>query len=86
MKLSRKLALTLRVAAVLALGAALVPILAAPAYAQPEPARQIVLTTSCGSTLTSGTTCTVTATLEDVDDNVVSDGSVVTFAQGGSDT
>ncbi len=37
MKLSRKLALTLRVAAVLALGAALVPMLASPAEAQVDP-------------------------------------------------
>ena len=37
MKLSRKLALTLRVAAVLALGAALVPMLATPAQAQVDP-------------------------------------------------
>jgi len=43
MKLSRKLALTLRVAAVLALGAALVPILSTPAQALPDPTTTLVL-------------------------------------------
>ncbi|MGA2804276.1 MAG: invasin domain 3-containing protein, partial [Acidimicrobiales bacterium] len=76
--------MTLRVAAVLALGAALVPILAAPAQAQP--ATQIVLTSpNCGSTLTAGATCTLTVTLEDAEDNPVIDGSDVTFAQAGGD-
>ncbi len=85
MELSRKLALTLRVAAVLALGAALVPILAAPAQALP--ATQIVFSsTNCGSTLTSGLSCSITATLEDAGGGTVIDSSHVIFAQGGSDT
>ena len=41
MKLSRKLALTLRVASTIALGTVLVPILAAPAQAQPDPTATI---------------------------------------------
>ena len=54
MKLSRKLALTLRVAAVLALGAALVPMLATPAQALPDPPTATIISPATGGTYAVG--------------------------------
>ncbi|MGA9077488.1 MAG: carboxypeptidase regulatory-like domain-containing protein [Acidimicrobiales bacterium] len=49
-------------------------------------AAQLVLSdTTCGATLTSGSSCTITATLEDATGDPVNDDSPVTFAQGSGD-
>ena len=52
------------------------------------PPAQVVLTgNTCGSSINSGATCTITATIEDASGNPeTTGGSGITFAEGGSDT
>ena len=91
MKLSRKLALTLRVAAVLALGAALVPMLATPAEAQVDPP-VVTISPSSGNIYAIGqsvsTTFSCTDGADDPGDPITScdDNNGTSTISGGSGT